>query len=135
MHKQFDCIPTRFMENIRWHSPSQVLTAKHVLYAQLTATVLTHQVLSISRMYELSKDLALPQCPFESFIRLGTFQNRRFHILKYFIHLESAYKLVSNTEINPCIHFHSCRLKVVLIFKNICLFPNQLSHSVKKILP
>ncbi len=35
-------IPTRSMENIRWHSPSQVLTAKHVLYPQLTATHIIH---------------------------------------------------------------------------------------------
>ncbi len=27
------------MENIEWYSPSQVLTAKHVSYPQLTATV------------------------------------------------------------------------------------------------
>ena len=31
-------IPTRSMENMKWYSPSQVLTAKHVLYPQLTAT-------------------------------------------------------------------------------------------------
>ncbi len=31
-------IPTRSMENMRWYSPSQVLTAKHVPYPQLTAT-------------------------------------------------------------------------------------------------
>ncbi len=32
-------IPTRSMENMKWFSPSQVLTAKHVSYPQLTATV------------------------------------------------------------------------------------------------
>ncbi len=32
-------IPTRSIENIRWHSPLQALTAKHVLYPQLTATI------------------------------------------------------------------------------------------------
>ncbi len=31
-------IPTRSMENMKWHSPSQVLTAKHVPYPQLTTT-------------------------------------------------------------------------------------------------
>ena len=33
-------IPTRSMENVKWHNPSQVLTAKHVSYPQLTATAL-----------------------------------------------------------------------------------------------
>ncbi len=32
-------VPTRSMENMKWHSASQVLTAKHVPYPQLTATV------------------------------------------------------------------------------------------------
>ncbi len=36
-------IPTWSMENMKWYSPSQVLTAKHVSYPQLTATGL-HQV-------------------------------------------------------------------------------------------
>ncbi len=31
-------IPTRSMENMKWYSPSQVFTAKHVSYPQLTAT-------------------------------------------------------------------------------------------------
>ena len=31
-------IPTRSMENMKWYSPSQVSTAKHVSYPQLTAT-------------------------------------------------------------------------------------------------
>ncbi len=37
-------IPTRSMENIRWHNPSQVLTAKHVSYPQLTATIMIDQM-------------------------------------------------------------------------------------------
>ncbi len=32
-------IPTRSMENVKWYSPSQVLTAKHVPYPQLSAPV------------------------------------------------------------------------------------------------
>ncbi len=32
-------IQTRSMENIRWYNPSQVLTAKHVSYQQLTAKI------------------------------------------------------------------------------------------------
>ncbi len=32
-------IPTPSMVNMKWYSPSQVLTAKHVPYPQLTATV------------------------------------------------------------------------------------------------
>ena len=32
-------IPTRSMVNMKWYSPLQVLTAKHVPYPQLTATV------------------------------------------------------------------------------------------------
>ncbi len=31
-------IPTRSMENMKWYSPSQVSTAKHESYPQLTAT-------------------------------------------------------------------------------------------------
>ncbi len=31
-------IPTRSMENMKWYSPSQLLTAKHVSYPQLTTT-------------------------------------------------------------------------------------------------
>ncbi len=31
-------IPTQTMENMKWYSPSQVLTAKHVPHPQLTAT-------------------------------------------------------------------------------------------------
>ncbi len=31
-------IPTRSMENMKWYSSSQVLTAKHVSYPQLTVT-------------------------------------------------------------------------------------------------
>ncbi len=32
-------IPTRSMVNMKWYSPSQVPTAKHVSYPQLTATL------------------------------------------------------------------------------------------------
>ncbi len=32
-------IPTRSMENMKWYSSSQVLTAKHVSYPQLSATL------------------------------------------------------------------------------------------------
>ncbi len=41
-------IPTRSIENMRWYNPSQVLTAKHVLYPQLTTT------------YSASKYLLIP---------------------------------------------------------------------------
>ncbi len=39
-------IPTQSMENMKWYSPSHVLTAKHVPYTQLTAT--TDQITSSS---------------------------------------------------------------------------------------
>ncbi len=35
-------IPTRTMENVKWYSSSQVSTAKHVSYPQLTATGVKH---------------------------------------------------------------------------------------------
>ncbi len=36
--KHAKCVSTQSMIFVRWHSPSQALTAKHVLYPQLTAT-------------------------------------------------------------------------------------------------
>ncbi len=46
-------IPTRSMENMKWHSPSQVQTAKHVSYPQLITPFVILKFWHIYAFHEL----------------------------------------------------------------------------------
>ncbi len=45
-------VSTRSMIFVRWHSPSQALTTKHVLYPQLTAIVCHVMIVEISSLWQ-----------------------------------------------------------------------------------
>ena len=81
------------MENVKWYSSSQVLTAKHVSYPQLTATVFIPQIILTNLPLLKGFRSELPPPPMLNFFPILD------HILR-----NSDKQCIKTTSLVQCIH-------------------------------